>query len=258
MTNQTKLYPFLFTILYLLLPACSSESSPSATAKPTVTPNSNVFYERGLDYLDQGDYQRAIEEFTQAIQLDPNNADLYANRGLAHHWLDAPGEANADYSRAIELDPDYYLTYYNRGVSFDDRGDHERAVADYRRAVERNPQDASSQNNLAWGLAYFLDKDYEEALEHALASVELASYDYNQDTLALVYLKLERYEEAITHYNEALALNDQMDVSYRGRGEAHAALGHTQEAIDDFETYLRLVPNADDRQEIEAEIDALR
>lgn len=248
----------LLALLILLLSACGSTPTPTATPDFTPTPDSSVFFQRGLEYLDQGEYERAIEEFNRAAQLDPNSADIYANRGLAHHWLDAPGEANADYSRAIELDPDYYLTYYNRGVSFDDRGDHERAVADYRRAVERNPADVSSHNNLAWGLAYYLDTDYEEALEHALTSVELESNDYNQDTLALVYLKLERYDDALTHYNEALALNDQQVESYRGRAEAHAALDQTQAAIDDYETYLRLTPDAPDREEIEAKLDALR
>lgn len=246
------------TLIIIFLSACSGEPSPPATIEPTATPDSSDFYQRGLDYLDEGEYQLAIEQFNQAAQLDPNNADLYANRGLAHHWLDAPGEANADYSRAIELDPDYYLTYYNRGVSFDDRGQHERAVADYRRAVERNPDDPLSHNNLAWGLAYYLDTNYEEALEHALTSVELESNAYNQDTLALVYLKLERYEEALTHFNEALALNEQMAESYRGRGDVHTALDNPQAAAEDYEIYLRLAPDAPDRAEIEAKLDAVQ
>ncbi|HRV94370.1 MAG TPA: tetratricopeptide repeat protein [Anaerolineae bacterium] len=258
MAKKTSIYLSLWTILILLLTACTGEPSPTATPDVTPTPDSSVFYQRGLDYLDQGEYELAIEEFNRAAQLDPNSADIYANRGLAHHWLDAPGEANADYSRAIELDPDFYLTYYNRGVSFDDRGDHERAVADYRRAVERNPEDVSSHNNLAWGLAFYLDTNYDEALEHALTSVELESNDYNQDTLALVYLKLERYEDALTHYNEALTLNDQQAESYRGRGEANAALGNVQAAIEDYQTYLRLTPTAPDQEEIEAKLDALR
>lgn len=257
MPNPNKLGTIVIIILTLALSACSGESS-LATPGPTATPDSSVFYQHGLDYLEQGEYQAAIEQFNRAAQLDPNSADIYANRGLAHHWLDAPGEANADYSRAIELDPDYYLTYYNRGVSFDDRGDHERAVADYRRAVERNPEDSSSHNNLAWGLAYYLDTDYEEALEHALKSVELESNDYNQDTLALVYLKLERYEEALEHYNAALTLNEAMAESYRGRGDVHAALGDRQAAIADYETYLRLVPDAADQAEIKARLAALQ
>ncbi|MCB9101532.1 MAG: tetratricopeptide repeat protein [Anaerolineales bacterium] len=256
--TKNRIYSTLLIILILFLTACTSEPTPTATPDFTPTPDSSVFFQRGLEYLDQGEYQLAIEQFNQAAQLDPNSADIYANRGLAHHWLDAPGEANADYSRAIELDPDFYLTYYNRGVSFDDRGDHERAVADYRRAVERNPDDVSSHNNLAWGLAYYLDTDYDEALEHALKSVELESNDFNEDTLALVYLKLEQYEDALSHYNEALALNDQQVESYRGRAEAHAALGHTQAAIEDYETYLRLSPAAPDRDEVEAKLNALR
>ena len=245
------LYPTIVILLSLI--ACGL-----ATPTPTATPDSSQFYNQGLEYLNNSQYQLAIEQFNKAAELNPDDSNIYANRGLAHHWLGAYGEASADYGRALELDPDNYLTYYNRGVSFGDRGQHERAVADYRRAIERNPTDPLSHNNLAWGLAYHLDINYEEALEYALRSVELSPEDYNLDTLALVYYKLERYEEALEYYNRALALNSSQLDSLKGRGDVYLALGSEEAAVKDYEIYLALAPESLERAEVEAKLEMLR
>ncbi len=245
----------LLILLLLTLAACNGVS-PTPAATPT--PDSSTFYSQGLGYMNSGEYKLAVIEFNKAAELNPDDANIFASRGLAHHWLGAYGEAGADYSHAIELDPDNYLTYYNRGVSFNDRGQHERALADYRRAVARNDNDSLSHNNLAWTLAYHLDTDYQEALEHALRSVELEPSEHNHDTLALVYYKLERFEEALKHYDTALALNPDQLESYIGRGDVYLALGNQKAARSDYQTYLSLAPAGEGKDEVEAILKSLQ
>ena len=74
------------------------------------------------------------------------------------------------------------------------------------------------------------------------------------DNLALVYYKLERYQEALDHFNIALSLDPEQAASYRGRGDVHQAMGSYQAALDDFQKYLQLRPGASDRQDIEEKI----
>ena len=45
-----------------------------------------------------------------------------------------------DYDRAIELNPDYAEAYYNRGDAKSELGDHEGAAADRKRAIELDPE----------------------------------------------------------------------------------------------------------------------
>ena len=61
-----------------------------------------------------GDYDRAIEDYTKAIELDPNPADAYNNRGVAYGKKDESDCAIKDYTKAIELNPNRDITYYNR------------------------------------------------------------------------------------------------------------------------------------------------
>ena len=60
----------------------------------------------------------AVEYFTQAISLDPNNANTYHARGLAHHQLGSFTEAVTDLSRAISLYPDDAECYNARGNTY--------------------------------------------------------------------------------------------------------------------------------------------
>jgi len=50
---------------------------------------------RGLAYSNLGQYQKAIDDYTRAIELDPENADTYDNRGLAYVTL-------SQYQKAID------------------------------------------------------------------------------------------------------------------------------------------------------------
>ena len=70
-------------------------------------------YKDGLGASNQAE---AISHFDKAIQLDPDTAVYYRNRGVAYNGLGQYENSIADYTKAIQLDPDYALAYYNRGV----------------------------------------------------------------------------------------------------------------------------------------------
>ena len=53
-----------------------------------------------------------------AIELKPDFAEVYNNRGFAYYGRGAFAEAVADYDKAIEPKPDYAEAYYNRGVAY--------------------------------------------------------------------------------------------------------------------------------------------
>ena len=60
----------------------------------------------------------AIQDYDKAIELNPNSAYAYNNRGYAKFQLQEDYQAIEDYDKAIELDPNYAQAYhYNRGVA---------------------------------------------------------------------------------------------------------------------------------------------
>src|ERR1700723_3590182 len=63
--------------------------------------NSDVFYQKGLDSLEQRDYENAINCFTEALKIEKSSGG-YSNRAFAYYNLDKKDLAKLDFERSIE------------------------------------------------------------------------------------------------------------------------------------------------------------
>jgi Tfp pilus assembly protein PilF len=81
-------------------------------------------------------------------QLSRNEAVEAYNRGNAYYWEGDYDRAIADYNQAIRLDPNHYQTYFNRGWVYSYKGMNDRAIEDYNATLRIDPNDANARNNL--------------------------------------------------------------------------------------------------------------
>lgn len=102
-----------------------------------VDPNDfEAYNNRGLAYCDKEEYDKAITDYTKAIELNPKLANAYNNRGLVYFIRVEYDRAIGDYNEAIELDPKLAEAYRNRGNAYDARGEYDKAKADKKKAKE--------------------------------------------------------------------------------------------------------------------------
>jgi tetratricopeptide (TPR) repeat protein len=119
--------------------------------------------DRGKAKRNVGDYQGAIEAYTQAIRIDPKYADAYLGRGAAKHSLGDKQAAIEDFTQAININPKLQGAYEIRGFTKAETGDYRGAVADFNQAIKINPKG----NLFAYrgrGLAKAALSDYQGAL----------------------------------------------------------------------------------------------
>lgn len=166
--------------------------------KNNVQEEETDYYSQGYSFFNEGNYGAAIAEFTQAINLNPQNALAYFNRGCVYHEQGKYnlkmasndrgmfGAAINDYTQAITFNPQFVEAYRNRGIAYADQGKYDLAIADYKQAITLNPQDA---------LAYF-----------------------NRGN---AYGKKRKQKLAIADYTQAIKINPHDTSAYLNRGCAY-------------------------------------
>jgi tetratricopeptide (TPR) repeat protein len=107
-----------------------------------------VYYNRGLVYFDMGQFERAIDDFTMALAYNPYFTRALVWRGNAYDNIGENDLALADYAQIIAIDPTNEYAYYNRGLLYLNEGDYENALHDFKQAVALNPNDTSAQQGV--------------------------------------------------------------------------------------------------------------
>ena len=122
--------------------------------------------------LAPGSYDRALQEFHRAIQLDPASAQAWSGLGLAYESMeDRDNDAVAAYLRAIELQPGYFDPVIDLGEFYRLRGNYQEAARYWRRVTELAPQLLAGHVNL--GALYGDIGRYEDAERELKFALEI-------------------------------------------------------------------------------------
>ncbi|CCH41597.1 Serine/threonine-protein phosphatase [Wickerhamomyces ciferrii] len=99
----------------------------------------------GNQALKSKNYQDAIDNYTKAIEIDPEDPIFYANRAHVEIQIELYGSAILDATRAIELDPSYLKAYYRRAVAKSRLLKHKESTEDLNIILKLKPDDKNSK-----------------------------------------------------------------------------------------------------------------
>jgi len=193
----------------------SASQNAEAPAVPVAAPttanpgaeDAAFYHNRGVDWANKGEPDKAIADFDQALRLKPDYASAYTHRG--HAWTDK-GEVDKaieDLNRALQLNPDDANGYAFRGLAWSGKGDYDAAISDCNEALRLNPDQAPPYmvRGFAWS-------------------------------------EKEDYDAAIADFNQAVRLRPDYAPIYMLRGRAWSAKGQYDKAVKDYDEALRLNP----------------
>ena len=100
----------------------------------------DVHFEKGVDYINQEDYQQAIEEFNRVISIDSEYIDAYCGIGIAYLNQKKYKKAIEVFEKATALGPDEPIAYYLLGKAYKEIMNYEQAISAWNKFLVLHPK----------------------------------------------------------------------------------------------------------------------
>lgn len=219
----------------------------------------SALFEAGQAAHQRGDYERAIEQYTAALKLEPSfwqielqlsAANLALKRlELARQSIEKVIDQLAQYSDAPELKQSMVRAQLVLGeiaLAESKTGESEKA---FRKVLEISPQSAHAHAGLAE--IFLTTNKFNEAATEAKTAIDLG--DQRTTTYALyaeVLVAARRNDEALVVLNELLKREPSYGAAFRYRAEVFAARADFSNAIKDLQAALKFEPRLSDQMRL--------
>ncbi len=213
----------------------------------------------GKVYLQQKDYENAVEQLKVAIKNSPGAWEPHMWLGRTYAEMDRLEEASEHLHTALDLVPDekaagecnnaiaYYTQLFrNEGNSKMEASQYEMALIEYEKAIVIDPHNANSLVNLGAAYQNLGDHDaaitaYEEAQALEPDNEEILGYlldAYSFKAASLASPGVEDYDGAIDYYERIERVAPDFPDLLFNLGNMHYLSEHWRKAIDYFEVHL--------------------
>lgn len=201
----------------------------------------NAALQRGITEYQNGNYEKAVNEFARAVGIGRCASSSYASDAaqylaMSYLQLNQPEEAIEAYQTALQIDQSDDEIRLKIGNIYYSQQKYEEACGQYREAVRLNP---STTNRYALGQAYIELERFNDA-EEQYSAIQRISPDQAGGFLGmgLVYSRSGNYEAAIDQFNHAIELDSDLWEVYTQKGYAYADMGDMDKAqamVDELE-----------------------
>jgi tetratricopeptide (TPR) repeat protein len=215
-----------FTLVFqeALIPYLKEEAKPGD--------NIDLFVLLGVYDIDSGRITVLVNEFSPLTE-----AAKYLDEGTALYYKGDYEKALQAYEKTIELDPDYAGAWYNKGVSLVKLDRHKESLKAFEKVLELDPDNAGAWYNKGVSLVNL--GRYKESLKALEKALKLSP----ESTVALSYkgialAKLGRYEQALAAYDRVLKLNPDDASAWYNKACAYALSGDKGKALESLSTAI--------------------
>jgi len=184
-------------------------------------------------------------DFNKAIDLATNNIPLsyaYLNRGYFYQQTKNSEKAVDDYSKAIQINPSFQSAYANRASVYNSQRRYDLSIIDCNMAIMLNPDEVDAYRNK--GDAYYGKREYDKAVE---AYSKAISFDTNSSWMyfvrAVAYCGKDDHPHAIKDFDRVIQLQPTNAEAYSYRGLTKSRNGDFKGGIEDCKKGIQLDTN---------------
>lgn len=186
-----------------------------------------------IAYLRIFEYEESVKTLKGLIAISPDSPLAYYYLGKAYDQMKLPKEAFGYYKKVIELKPDFEPVFVDIGLGFEARGERGEAIKSFEALLQLNPHNFSVMQHLVQ--LYIQENRLENALLilNTLISRDIGGLDTHRKA-GLIYLELEKYDEAILEFEHILAQEPHANQVRFYLASAYEDKGDVQRAIEEF------------------------
>ncbi len=197
---------------------------------------------RGLSYIEKGNHQRALEDYTAALVLNDKYVYALNNRAITYATVGQNDLAFKDYEQAIKIKPNYADVYYNRALLYNKIGRYDLAILDFTSAIkfDHSMADAFVSRGIAFGSQRQFDRalaDFNQALN--IDRNFFQAY-FNR---GIVYNAYQQYDLAAADFTTALRIKPDHAEAHYYIGMILAKTGKYEKSMSHFKRALQIKPD---------------
>lgn len=156
-------------------------------------------YKQANQYFEQGEYQKAIEQYDEYLEYKPKHIE----------------------------------SIYNKGRAYEEMGEFEKSLASYEKTLELDPENINAL--MSMGKYHFRNENFQDAAFYfAKAAKSKQNHAQAHYLAGRAYHKAGQTTEAMDAYNDAISKNKDMGEAYLYRGALKVYLGKKSSGCNDF------------------------
>ena len=198
--------------------------------------NSLAFSNLGLSWSRKGEFDIAIINFDEAIQLKPRDAVACFRRAQAYIGKGNYTKANSNFNKVLWLKPKDPVAFYHRGLAWISKRQYDKAIDDFNQTIRFNPKDTNAY--IHRGIAFGFKANYDKAIKDYQTAIHLDSMNplaYGNLARLLAVCPDAKYrdgQKAILHAKKACKLTESKDQRFLSAlAAAFAESGSFKDAI---------------------------
>lgn len=216
-------------------------------AEASVDLRTNALIKKASLMIQNDDGEKGFDNFRMAEELDPNNADIYHQRGQVYILINDLQKAVVEFTKAVELAPDQGMTYvqkcysqYRLAYTQQDQAAMFAVIGEFKDAIDKFPDCVECYSVMAQvlteqGQYEQADIFFEKAIKRSPAS---ASMYVHRGIMQLQWNG--DIDKAMAYMRKGIEIDDKCELAFETLGTIEVQRGNLENAVELFTTAIML------------------